>query len=90
MKIAQEKFLKNAAVKESRSFGTILALEIKTLQATEYLNPLAEKVHGFFPKHGIILRPLGNILYVLPPYCISEEELEKVFDAIKEFLNTLH
>ncbi len=82
-------FVDHAAVKESRCIGTILALEIKTPEQTEYLNPLADRVHEFFPKRGIILRPLGNILYVLPPYCITKNELEKVFSAIEEFLEIL-
>jgi adenosylmethionine-8-amino-7-oxononanoate aminotransferase len=89
MKTARERFEKHPAVKEARSSGTIFALEIKTQEATEYLNPLAERVHSFFIERGIILRPLGNILYVLPPYCITKEELEKVMDAIEEFLSNL-
>ncbi len=87
IKNACEKFSKNKSVNEARSFGTILALEIKTPEATEYLNPLADRVHEFFPKHGIILRPLGNILYILPPYCITNDQLEKVFTTIETFLS---
>ncbi|HET6992679.1 MAG TPA: adenosylmethionine--8-amino-7-oxononanoate transaminase [Bacteroidia bacterium] len=86
MKNACDKFSESNKIKDARSLGTILALEIKTAEATEYLNPLAELVHQFFPKRGIILRPLGNILYVLPPYCITEEELNKVLNTIEEFL----
>ncbi len=86
MKNACIRFENHAAVKAVRSFGTIFALEIKTQEETEYLNPLAEKVHAFFIERGIILRPLGNILYVLPPYCITEEELDRVMNAIDAFL----
>jgi adenosylmethionine-8-amino-7-oxononanoate aminotransferase len=89
MKSSCEKFSRHVKVKEARCLGTILALEIKTAEATEYLNPLAELVHDYFPKRGIILRPLGNVLYVLPPYCITEKELEKVTSAIDEFLVTI-
>jgi adenosylmethionine-8-amino-7-oxononanoate aminotransferase len=89
MKNACARFEKHPAVKTVRSRGTIFALEVKTQEATEYLNPLADKVHAFFIERGIILRPLGNILYVLPPYCITEEELEKVMEAIDEFLSKL-
>lgn len=89
MKNTVTRFEKHPAVKNARSSGTIFALEVKTNEATEYLNPLAEKVHAFFIQRGIILRPLGNILYVLPPYCITEEESEKVMNAIEEFLATL-
>lgn len=89
MQKAKSRFEKHSAVKEARALGTILALEIKTPEATEYLNPLAESVHAFFIERGIILRPLGNIIYVLPPYCITEEELSKVMNAIEEFLSKL-
>ncbi len=89
MSVAVKRFEKNKAVKHVRSLGTIFAIEIKTPDATEYLNPLADKVHSYFIEKGIILRPLGNILYVLPPYCITKAELEKVMDEIEKFLSTL-
>ncbi|MDQ3111605.1 MAG: adenosylmethionine--8-amino-7-oxononanoate transaminase [Bacteroidota bacterium] len=89
MNDAINRFKNHPAVKETRSFGTIFAVEIKTREATEYLNPLADKVHSFFIERGIILRPLGNILYVLPPYCITKEEINKVMDAVEEFLETI-
>jgi adenosylmethionine---8-amino-7-oxononanoate aminotransferase len=84
----RERFSKHPAVKEARHRGGILALEIITPEETSYLNPLSERVHEFFHQRGIILRPLGNVIYVLPPYCITEEELEKVMDAIEAFLAT--
>jgi adenosylmethionine---8-amino-7-oxononanoate aminotransferase len=83
------RFSAHPAVKDARCLGAIFALEIKTPEATEYLNPLAERVQEFFLPRGIILRPLGNILYVLPPYCITEEQLEKIMGAVDEFLGTI-
>lgn len=83
------RFEKHPAVKEVRHRGAVFALEIKTPEETSYLNPLADRVHGFFQERGIILRPLGNVLYVLPPYCITEEERTKVMDAIEEFVESL-
>jgi adenosylmethionine-8-amino-7-oxononanoate aminotransferase len=84
-----ERFSEHPAVKEARCRGAILALEIRTKEETNYLNPLADRVHGFFQERGIILRPLGNVLYVLPPYCIEEEkQLDKVMNAIEAFLAT--
>jgi adenosylmethionine-8-amino-7-oxononanoate aminotransferase len=44
-------------------------------------------MYAYFIKKGLLLRPLGNVLYVLPPYCIREEELQKIYSAIREFLN---
>ena len=72
-----------------RQIGTIIAFEIKTNEQTHYLNSLAEQVSDFFIEKGIILRPLGNIIYVLPPYCISNEDLSYIYRAIEEFLNIL-
>jgi adenosylmethionine-8-amino-7-oxononanoate aminotransferase len=74
---------------EVRQRGIILAFEIKTNERTHYLNSLAEYVSDFFIQRGIILRPLGNIIYVLPPYCISNEDLNYIYNAIEEFLDSI-
>ena len=75
------------AVKTSRCLGTMLALEIRTPGDTSYFNEIRHKVFPFFLKRGVLLRPLGNVVYVLPPYVIKNEELELIYDAIKEFLS---
>jgi adenosylmethionine-8-amino-7-oxononanoate aminotransferase len=77
------------ALIEVRQLGTIIAFEIKTNEQTNYLNSLAEHISEFFISRGIILRPLGNIVYILPPYCISNSDLEFIYNSIEEFLNTL-
>lgn len=77
------------ALSEVRSCGTIFAMELKTSEQSGYLNPIGENVAPFFHERGIIMRPLGNVIYVIPPYCITEEQLNRVLDCIREFLNTL-
>jgi len=42
-------------------------------------------MYDFFMERGIILRPLGNIIYIIPPYCITEVELNSIYQAIREF-----
>ncbi|MCW3102263.1 MAG: adenosylmethionine-8-amino-7-oxononanoate aminotransferase [Bacteroidetes bacterium] len=79
----------HARLADARQLGTILAFEIKTGEQTHYLNSLAEHISEFFIERGIILRPLGNIVYVLPPYCISNEDLDYIYGALKEFLDSL-
>lgn len=79
----------HSSLLDVRQLGTILAFEIKTKEHTHYLNSLAEYSSAFFMERGIILRPLGNIVYVLPPYCISNDDLDYIYAAIEEFLNTL-
>ena len=67
--------------------GTILSLELRTDEATSYLNEARHHLYPYFINRGILLRPLGNVLYVLPPYVITDEELSRVYEAIEELLN---
>lgn len=76
------------ALKDCRSKGTILALEINTEEHSHYLNGVAENMASFFLKHKIIIRPLGNILYLIPPYCITKEELMYVYSIMDLYLST--
>jgi adenosylmethionine-8-amino-7-oxononanoate aminotransferase len=74
-------------VRSVRAKGTILAIELNTKDQTRYLNNASESISDFFLERKIILRPLGNVFYLIPPYVIKEGELEKVYAAIEEFLN---
>ncbi|MCF8465732.1 MAG: adenosylmethionine--8-amino-7-oxononanoate transaminase [Flavobacteriales bacterium] len=67
-----------------RHKGTILAIEYETGAQTGYFNSLRDRLYDFFMERGIILRPLGNIIYIIPPYCITEVELNLVYQAIRE------
>ncbi len=82
-----QKIKSHKALIEVRQLGTIIAFEIKTTDQTHYLNALAERITEFFIERGIILRPLGNIVYILPPYCISNEDLNYIYDSVGEFLD---
>ena len=73
----------NAVLKNLRSAGTILAMDFNTSEPTSYFHSLRDQLYNFFLEKGIILRPLGNTVYVMPPYCISMDELQYVYDAIK-------
>ncbi len=76
----------NTKIKEVRQCGTILAIELKTAEDSGYLNNVRDKAYLFFIERKIILRPLGNVLYILPPYCIEANDLQLVYAAIDEFL----
>jgi adenosylmethionine-8-amino-7-oxononanoate aminotransferase len=84
-----QKLAEHAALKDIRSLGTILALEINTQEHTHYLNHASESIAAYFLKQGIIVRPLGNILYLIPPYCITEKELKEVYAVMEGFLAQL-
>ncbi len=74
-----------AMIKDARVTGTIIALEINTGD-TSYFNDIRKKIMPFFLERNILLRPLGNVIYILPPYIITEGELAIVYGAIEEFL----
>jgi len=75
------------SIKTIRQTGTILAIELNTEEHTHYLNNSSEKITEFFMKHGILLRPLGNVFYVLPPYCINFSDMDLIYSKTEEFLN---
>lgn len=74
-------------VENARQIGTILAFDFQTGQGTSYFNEIGKKLYNEFLQRGIIMRPLGNILYLVPPYCISSEELNTVYQNILEVLD---
>jgi adenosylmethionine---8-amino-7-oxononanoate aminotransferase len=80
------KIKNNEKLLDIRQLGTIIAFEIKTEERTHYLNSLSEYISDFFLSRKIILRPLGNVVYILPPYCISDNELQLIYNSIEEFL----
>jgi adenosylmethionine-8-amino-7-oxononanoate aminotransferase len=68
-----------------RQTGTILAIDLKT-DNPSYNTNLRDTVYRFFLGRKIIMRPLGNIIYIFPPYCISDEELQYIYTCIRELL----
>ena len=75
-------------VGDTRQVGTIGAVELVAGDAG-YLSALRPKLYGFFLDRGVLLRPLGNVVYVLPPYVIEPEELHRVWDVVVEAVQTL-
>lgn len=80
------KYKNHPAIVDCRNRGAILALELKSPEGTFYLNQLGKKIAAFFLKKGIIVRPLGNILYFIPPYCINQLQLEELEQCTDELL----
>jgi adenosylmethionine-8-amino-7-oxononanoate aminotransferase len=76
-------------IKEIRERGTILAIELNTAENSSYFNSIQTVAYQYFMNNGVFLRPLGNVIYVMPPYCITDAELDKVYEVIKTSLNYL-
>jgi len=73
----------------ARCAGTILAIELNTGTPTSYTNSQRDSIYKFFIDRKILLRPLGNIIYIIPPYCITNGELAYIYAAIKELMNNI-
>ncbi|MDB5124201.1 MAG: bioA [Mucilaginibacter sp.] len=76
-------------IKTTRQTGTILAMEWETGVSTSYFSSLRDTLYQYFLAAGIILRPLGNIIYILPPYCITNEELAYIYSKIEQALEEI-
>ncbi|HOZ73875.1 MAG TPA: adenosylmethionine--8-amino-7-oxononanoate transaminase [Flavobacterium sp.] len=73
-------------VTTTRVLGVIFALEITTDSAASYYGTLRNKLYDFFIENGVILRPVGNIVYILPPYVMTNKQLDKVYEVVEKAL----
>ncbi len=73
-------------LKKLRVTGTIAAMDIVTDQPG-YLNQISAKIRERAIAHQLLLRPLGQVLYLMPPYCITDAELAFVYDGIRAILS---
>ncbi|MBU2340009.1 MAG: adenosylmethionine--8-amino-7-oxononanoate transaminase [Alphaproteobacteria bacterium] len=78
-----EKLAHNPRVRNARRAGTITAFEIED-QRGGYLSDLGPRLLSRFREADLLLRPLGNTVYTMPPYCISDEDLALIYDGIAE------
>jgi adenosylmethionine-8-amino-7-oxononanoate aminotransferase len=75
-------------IENVRQTGTILALDVRAAEAG-YLSAVAPKLYRYFIASGVLLRPLGQSIYVLPPYCTAREDLEFILHHIEGALDAL-
>jgi adenosylmethionine-8-amino-7-oxononanoate aminotransferase len=78
-------FRNHEAVNDVRMLGTISAIELRTVDPG-YLSQIRSRLYPYFLERGVLLRPLGNIIYTVPPYVISPAALHYVYDVIKSAL----
>lgn len=69
-----------------RMIGTMMAVELKAGDPG-YFSQLRPLLYDFYISRGVLLRPLGNVVYILPPYVITPEQLHYVYDVIAESLD---
>lgn len=80
---ALQPFARDPRFSNVRRLGTITALELNVADPG-YLAGIGPEMTRFFHAGGILLRPLGNTIYVMPPYCTTAEELALVYRAVAE------
>jgi adenosylmethionine-8-amino-7-oxononanoate aminotransferase len=81
------KLLELKCVKETRVIGAVGVVELNTGEG--YLAEIGQKLYLEFLRRNVLLRPLGNILYFMPPYVISESEIDWVLSEIESVLRNL-
>ncbi|UOG76510.1 adenosylmethionine--8-amino-7-oxononanoate transaminase [Hymenobacter tibetensis] len=79
-------------IRAVRHLGTVLAVEYDPGEGTSYFSNLRDALYQLALSHHVVLRPLGNVVYLLPPYCTTNEELEllyRVLSQMRELVLTL-
>jgi len=82
-------FTMHPLIRNVRIMGAVLAIEFETKKESSYFDDLGLTLHKKFIEKGILLRPLGNTLYFIPPYTITVAALEHCLRSIKEVVNEL-
>ncbi len=88
-KLASYYLAGHKSLKQRRFCGTIFACEIESPEGDHYFNSLSAVLKKRFIEKGCLIRPLGNTIYLMPPYCIGEEALSKAYAAISDLLSEL-
>jgi adenosylmethionine-8-amino-7-oxononanoate aminotransferase len=73
-------------VRRPRVLGTVAAFDLEAGEG--YLAPVGTELAAYARAQGVLLRPLGNVVYLLPPYCVTPDEIGGVYGVIERFLET--
>jgi adenosylmethionine-8-amino-7-oxononanoate aminotransferase len=84
-----QSFQDHPKLEKLRVTGTIAAMDLITPEDLGYLNPVSRQIRERAIAHGLLLRPLGNVLYLMLPYCVTDEELTFVYSAIAAILEDM-
>jgi adenosylmethionine-8-amino-7-oxononanoate aminotransferase len=79
----------HSIIQDIRIQGTIIAFELALGESNGYMHSIRDRAYQYFIKKGVLMRPLGNTLYILAPYCISNDELDLIYSEIENFVSEL-
>ena len=80
---------KHPKVGHTRTLGVIFALDLEVPNTGEYYGSIRNELYKYYISHGVILRPVYHTIYVLPPYIITDEQLDKIYHIIEESIEHL-
>jgi adenosylmethionine-8-amino-7-oxononanoate aminotransferase len=83
-----ERFKADPRFGNVRQTGTIVALDVN-VPASGYLSDAGPKLRSFFRARNLLIRPLGNVIYLMTPYCVTADDLDRTYDAIDEAADML-
>lgn len=84
-----EKIKNHNRVSNPRVCGVILALDVKRDSTESYYSDFRNRLYNFFIGKGVIMRPVGSTIYILPPYVISDKELTYIYEVVEVALEKI-
>ena len=86
---AQEHLAGQHLLRNQRFCGTIFAFDVTTSNGNNYFDQIGPLLRAKFLERGFLIRPLGNTVYLMPPYCITEEQIDSIYRNIRIVLDSL-
>ena len=80
---------KHPKAARTRTLGVIVALDLKVPDTGEYYGAIRNELYRFYISHGVILRPVYHTIYILPPYIITDKQLDRVYEVVEESIEHL-
>lgn len=82
-----ERLAEYPQVTKTRNLGTIGVIELG--DAYNYFSAMNYKIRSFAIENGVLLRPLGNVVYALPPYCVTDVEIDQIYSVMEAVVNNV-
>jgi adenosylmethionine-8-amino-7-oxononanoate aminotransferase len=79
---------KNHHIFRPRAIGSVMAFNISD-ENTGYKNDTSEALRNWFLNNGLNIRPIGDVIYLMPPYCITDEQLDRAYNGIIDGLKSV-
>ena len=70
-----------------RQVGSIMAFDVKG--NSDYQSARSRSLRDWFLNNGLNIRPIGPTVYLMPPYCVTDQELDRAYEGIMEGLDRL-